>query len=508
MHHDSDVSSISTAHAANAAPTRRAVDHHVPDSLLGGTVGAAQRARRDPLFVSITERADAEGGAAALAAATLQVKPGDTLPIAGRSYTVEPLRRADGSFPIKNRHDDLRGNLNAFELLRRTGALPADVALDDLYLRGTSNGDCVLELRHDGPAPDTAAPLQQPGQRHIFVRFDAGLQNPHLGDADFDEIVVRSSPCMFGTQSALFMAASGRALSMVERSTAIDEPIEQILTREGPSLYEREILRRLSATLALLARGGKIDRFVAAFPRGAYYGFPIAGAARGYVSPRLMLEWFDRVDERVAMLRARYVTELARVCPALAVEQYSFMDSACDMLRELFQGRLARGAEPFDGEALLARVIETMEARDPFAKLVFASGVRKPATFRELADLTYAATNLAEMADESPKKRLVIGLYDPTENIMWNETRKLRYRSLLEPRGLYRPVGPTRSQLDSLSYVGVMPLEQVVIDVSSDYAARHFSGTGRLVALPDSLLPKPDSHLVSGVFGIPADALE
>jgi hypothetical protein len=473
-----------------------------------GTATAPQRASRDPLFVSITENASAESGPGALQVATIQVKPGDTLPIAGRSYTVETVRRPDGTFPIKDRHDDLRGNLSAFELLRRTGALPGDVELDDLYLRSPGNGDCLLELRHDGPQLDKADPLQQPKQRHSFVRFDAGMQNPHLNDADFDEIVVRGSSCMFGTKSAKFMTVSGRALSMVERSTVVDEPIERILTRNGPSLYEREILRRLIGILALLVRGGKVNRFVAAFPRGAYYGFPIAGAARGYISPRLMLEWFDRVDERVRMLRERYATDLSRAAPAFQMEEYSFMDSACDMLREFFEGRLARGSEPFDGDALLADVIETMQQKDPFARYVFASGVRRPTTFRELADLTYAATNLVEMADAAPRKKLVIGLYDPTENIMWSETRKLRYRGLLEPRGLYRPVGPTRSKLDSLSYVGIMPLEQVIIDVNSDYAERHFSGTGRLVALQDSMLLKLDSHLVSGAFGVPTDSLE
>jgi len=68
-------------------------------------------------------------------------------------------------------------------------------------------------------------------------------------------------------------------------------------------------------------------------------------------------------------------------------------------------------------------------------------------------------------------------------------------------------VGPSRSKLDSLSYVGIMPLEQVVIDVNSDYAERHLSGTGRLVALQDSMLLKLDSHLVSGSFGLPAEPL-
>lgn len=463
---------------------------------------STETTRRDPLFVSITENPDAGAGPGALRVATIQVAPGDSLPIAGRTYTVEPIRRADGAFAIRDRHDDLRGNLNAFGLLRRVGALPEDCQIDDLCLRSPKNGDCLIELRHDGPPLDEADPLSQPVQRHIFARLDAAMQNPHLDEADFDEIVVRGSSCMFGTKSAKFVTASGRALSMVERSTVVDEPIEKILTRNGPSLYEREILRRLIGILALLVRGGKITRFVAALPRGAYYGFPIAGAALGYISPQLMLQWFDRVDERVAMLRERYAADLARVAPAFPLETYSFMDSACDLLREFFQGRLDRGTEPFDGDALLSDVIETMQRNDPFARYVFGAGIRRPTTFRELADLTYAATNLVEMADPSPRRKLVIGLYDPTENIMWNETRKLRYRSLLEPRGLYSSKGPSRSKLDSLSYVGIMPLEQVIIDVESDYAERHFSGAGRLVALQDSMLIKLDTHLVSGIFGL------
>jgi hypothetical protein len=107
--------------------------------------------------------------------------------------------------------------------------------------------------------------------------------------------------------------------------------------------------------------------------------------------------------------------------------------------------------------------------------------VRRPTTFRELADLTYAATNLVDMADASPP------------------------RTLREPRGLHRSAGPSRSKLDTLSYVGLMPLEQVVIDVNSDHAERHFSGTGRLVALQDSMRLKLDSHLVSRSFGIPTE---
>jgi hypothetical protein len=156
-----------------------------------------QSASRDPRFVSITEHARAEAGPGALQVAKIDVKPGATLHVAGRPYTIGPIRRADGAFAIRDRHDDLRGNVSAFELLRRTGALPADCEIDDLCLRNPRNGDCMIELCHDGPPLGDVDPLVQPVKRHVFVRFDAAMQNPHLDGATFDEIIVRGSSCMF-----------------------------------------------------------------------------------------------------------------------------------------------------------------------------------------------------------------------------------------------------------------------------------------------------------------------
>jgi len=99
----------------------------------------------------------------------------------------------------------------------------------------------------------------------------------------------------------------------------------------------------------------------------------------------------------------------------------------------------------------------------------------------------------------------VLGIYDPTENIMWNAARKVRYRGLLEPRGLYGANGPTKSKLDSLSYVGVMPSEQVIFDVSDEYTTQKLGGAARLVAVQDSMIGTVDMHLISGIFGVPDD---
>ena len=214
----------------------------------------------------------------------------------------------------------------------------------------------------------------------------------------------------------------------------------------------------------------------------------------------MVLAWFDGVDERVAMLRERFVSELGRVAPSLTVEQYSFMDCACDTLRSFFRGRLGRSAEPFDVQALLAEVIEALQVADPLARQIFSSGAPKPTTFRELADMTYAITNLADMAEPTSRRTLVIGVYDPTENIMWNAARKLRYRRLLEPRGLYAAEGPGRSKLDSLSYVGIMPIQQVIFDVSSEYVERHMGGVSRLYSMRDSVIGTMDKHILSGIF--------
>jgi hypothetical protein len=460
------------------------------------------KATPDPLFVKITE--DTTEGAAPgdLEVATIDIKPGDTLAIAGRPYSVERVRGEGGAFAIRGRTDDLRGNVAAYELLHRTGVLPSDCLIDDLCLRNPKNGDCLVELCHDGPAVYAYDPLVQPGKRHLFVRFDGCMQNPHLDGGAFDHVVVRGSSCMFGTKSAKVVTRTGRVLSLIERSTVLDEPIERLITHPDPSLYEREILRRLVGVIALLLRGGKVGRLVAVIPRGAYYAHPIVGASLGFVSPELMLAWFDKVDERAAMLEKRYVTDLGPVAPSLTVEQYSFMDSACGAMRAFFRARAGRGAEPFDAQALLAQVLDVMQENDPFARYVFSSGVEKPATFRDLADLTYAVTNLVEMADPPEGRTLVVGVYDPTENIMWNAARKVRYRGLLEPRGLYNAGGPAKSKLDALSYVGVMPIEQVVFNVSDDYAEQNLGGAGRLLAVEDSRIDSIDRGLITGAFGV------
>jgi hypothetical protein len=306
---------------------------------------------------------------------------------------------------------------------------------------------------------------------------------------------------MFGTKSAKVVTKSGRVLSLIERSTVLDEPIERLIIRPDMSLYEREILRRFISVVTLLLRGGKVGRFVVVVPRGAYYAHPLAGAALGLVSPELMLEWFDKVDARAAMLHERYITDIKSVAPSLVVERYSFMDSACEAMRAFFRARLGRTAEPFDPQELLAEVLSAMKERDPFARYIFSSGVEEPATFRELADLTYAVTNLVEMAEPPPGRTLIVGVYDPTENIMWNAARKLRYRGLLEPRGLYNAGGPAKSKLDALSYVGVMPIEQVVFDVSDEYVEQNLGGAGRLIAVQDTRVDTFDKHLITGVFG-------
>jgi hypothetical protein len=463
------------------------------------------KATPDPLFVKITE--DTTEGAAPgdLDITTLEIELGDTLNIAGRTYSVEPVRGEGGAFAIRGRTDDLRGNLAAYDLLHWAGVLPADCEIDDLCLRNPQNGDCLLELCHDGPRACSYDPLLQPGKRHIFVRLDGCMQNPHLDDGAFDNVVVRGSGCMFGTKSAHVVTKTGRVLSLIERSTVLDEPVERLVTRPNMSLYEREILRRLIGVITLLLRGGKVGRLVVALPRGAYYGLPVVGASLGLVSPELMLEWFDKVDERVAMLHQRYVRDIGRAARSFAVERYSFMDSACEVLRAFFRARLGRGAEPFDVQALLAEVLSAMQENDPFARYVFSSGAPRPATFQELADLTYAVTNLVEMAEPPKGRTLVVGVYDPTENIMWNAARKVRYRGLLEPRGLYNASGPQRSKLDALSYVGVMPIEQVVFDVSDEYAEQNLGGAGRLLAVQDTKIDTIDKHLITGVFGLSDD---
>ena len=440
----------------------------------------------DPIFVKISENLETDDILDDLKVTAVDVKVGEVLNIGGRNYTVHKLRDEKGKIILKK--SDLNKNIKAYNELLRTGVI-ANFQIDDLCLVNNHNGDVLVEVT---VPPNTYQKtsynhLLHSNQRNFFVRLDSAMLNTQLVNkkAEFDEIKVKLSPCMFASDSAIAFTENGKKVSITERGRVFESKITSIETSKSFTLYEREVISRLIGATNLLALNGKVDKVVTVLPRGAYYTFLFQAAEDGYASPEMVLDWFDRVDARVKFLSLLIKKGIHQYYPQMEIEQYSFMDSACDVMRAYFRLK-ARMKAKVNQKELFGLVLNTMIAKDSFARQAFNSGIEKPQTFPDLADLTFAITNLLDMeikANETPENKLLIGVYDISETMMWTVARKLRNRGLLEFRGQFNPDMPQKTTYDNLSYIGIMPIEHVIFDISPEFAEQYMGGFTRLYSV-------------------------
>lgn len=410
-------------------------------------------------------------------------------------YRATSIRDENGEFKIKNAKDDLKVNLKAYDELIRAGI--AHFPIDDLCLKNTRNGNVLVEIA----IPEEFYlqnklfnPLFQATQRNFFVRLDSSMLNARIRDNNetFDRVEIKTTPCMFAADSAIGITESGKRLALTERSTAIDENIVEIEIKSGFTFYEREIISRLVGTVNLLDSNGKIDKVTTVLPWGAYYSFLFQGAADGFVPPSLMLQWFNKVDERVKSIERLMHMGIKRYRDNhIEIEQYSFMDSAIGAMRQYFQDRVDH-PKPVDLEELFNLVLDTIIEKDSFAKQLFESGVKKPQNFRKLADFTYAVCNLTDMelkdGVQPDKNTLIIGVFDISETLTWNATKKIRNGGLLKFRGQFDPKKSKNTTYDHLSFINVMPIEHIVFDVSDEFAEQYLGGYPRLYSVQDDSL--------------------
>jgi hypothetical protein len=440
----------------------------------------------NPIFVKIAENLATDDILDDLTVEEVDIRVGDTINIGGRSYTVHPIKDDKGNLSLKN--SDLKKNIKAFEELTRLGVIQ-DYRIDDLCLVNNYNGDVLIEVTvpKNPYEKEHYNHLLHSNQRSFFVRFDDSMLNPKLRDKkiEFEDVEIKLTPCMFASDSALAITESGKKISITERNKQVEERIVDLITNTRFTLYEREIVSRLVGAVNLLAYNKKINKVTTALPRGAYYSFLLQAYFDGFVTPEMVLDWFDRVDKRVKHLRLLIKKGIHQNHPALKIEQYSFMDSACGVMRAYFKN-LRQHPEKGSYQELLDSVIDTILEKDSFAKQIFDLGIDRPTTFTDLANFTYSVGNLTDMElrpDQTPKHKLILGVYDVSETLMWTVAKKIRNRSILEPRGLFNPNVPQNTAYDHLSFVSIMPTEHVIFDLSPEFVERYMGGFSRLYSV-------------------------
>jgi hypothetical protein len=441
----------------------------------------------DPIFVKISENLDTPDVLHDLKVTPFEIKVGDVFNIGGRAYAVHKIYKEGGGYAIKN--SDLKKNIKAYEELKRTSVI-GDYRIDDLCLVNTVNGDVLIEVSvpKNIYQKDSKDLILYPSHRTFFVRLDGSMINNVLSDKNipFDETEIKLTPCMFASDSALAFTQSGKSISITERNVAVEEKITHLYTSSTFTLYEREIVSRLVGAVNLLGFNKKIDKITTALPRGAYYSFLFQASADGLVTPETVLDWFDKVDTRVKHLQLLIKKGIHQFHPEIPIAQYSFMDSACEMMRSFYQQRV-EDRKTVDIQALFNLVIDTLKEKDSFAKQLFEMpSFKKPETFLDLCNFTYAIGNLTDMEqreDKKPMNKQIIGVYDVSETMMWSVTKKIRNMGLLEPRGQFNAKIPQNSSLDNLSFISVMPIEHVIFDISPEFAEKYMGGFTRLYSV-------------------------
>jgi hypothetical protein len=463
----------------------------------------------NPIFIRIAENLETTHILDDLTAHPIDIQLGQELNIGGNTYTVSPLKNEQGEFAVKDSKDDLRSNLRAYEELERAGISSA-FPLDDLCLRNKRNGNTLIEVHVPESFYKASVfnPLFEIKPNHFFVRLDSSMLNTRLREenAAFEEVEVKMTPCMFAADSAVAVAKSGKHLPITERSTVIDEPIDHIYTPQRFTFYEREIVSRLVGVVNILTHSGKLNKVTTVLPHGAYYSFLFGGAAAGFVSPELILDWFDSVDRRVKHLRLLIKKGIHQYAPPIQIAQYSPMDAACGVMRAYFEERVRQPQKPVILAELFDLVLNTIIDRDSFVSQALEQGIQCPTDFRSLADFTYAMCNLQDMEliEGKPQKpKLVLGVFDVSEMIAWNATKKLRNGGLLTYRGQFDAQKAKNTTYDHLSYLNIMPIEHITFDVSPEFVEKYMGGSMRLYSLRHkSLPPDMDSQIIQPSLGL------
>lgn len=460
--------------------------------------------KTSPLMLKIVEDWETTDILGSLKVIPLELKIGDEWQIGYRRYRVDTLRDEQGNLLRGSKYNlrDLRDNLRAFIELKRIGVIPESFVLNELCLRNPDNGNALVELLVPELTDCSSnSDLMTPNsKRSFFVRFDSSAINPNLKKSPIEFTRVVFTTCMFGTDFANVITESGRKVPITERhsrQSVVDGRAVKLLIHSQLSLYEREAIKRLTSIVKLLTYNGKVDAITTAFPRGAYYSFLLDDLEDGWVSPSMVLQWFDEVDQRVQILQDIVHQDLQSACPHIPINQYSFMDVTCDTMRGYVERIHQNPQQAFDREELLQLCLDAIIEHDPLGGLLEQAGLLNFQTFQEMADFTYAVSNLIDMAEKQQgwvSTKQIIGVYDVTENILWNVMRKLRKNGLLKFKGLYDEVKPERSPLDNLSYVAVMPIEHIAFDLSPEFVDNYMGGYQKLYALRKGALPDKEEE--------------
>ncbi|WP_159043262.1 hypothetical protein [Streptomyces sp. NBRC 110028] len=241
----------------------------------------------------------------------------------------------------------------------------------------------------------SAQPNIQPFVEANFPRRDhhlhlKGTANLPQGMTEVDQVNLVTGLCLFSAAAAVVELDHGRQqIVRLDGANHCNQKVRDIVVNDELSLYEHEAITRLTGAVSDLASAMHDSVPVSItidIPRVQYYFYPLDWMRRGLITPRLVLKWFDHVDERheriADLSRARILVDGAISSPT--VRHSSGLGELAGFLRSA----VASGRVP----ELTELVSLIASGNDPLWTLVL--GVTHPRDLLELAGLSYLVEEL------------------------------------------------------------------------------------------------------------------
>ncbi len=298
----------------------------------------------------------------------------------------------------------------------------------------------LYEFNASSPSASVSvfSPIEINGHSHnIFIK---GIDDLPATISEYDTVKLIMGSCLFSGR-ALQMAGTAGTIDILSSERQISESVQRIIVDNKLTLYELETANRLTqlvADILTLIPENIQTTIIIDVPRIQYYSYVLDAFGQQLISPELVLQWFQLVDERnkkVTRLIMRCLTEYLskRKMPRSPEIQLS---SSMDSLEVIIKNSVIVG-----NHITIAHLCEILSKHDSLWKRVI--DLSNPETYSELINLSYVVEQLRPSKLKAiEEKRLTIDIDNYGERRIYQKTQDLAKKiKQIDPNFTYTSLG-------------------------------------------------------------------
>lgn len=233
---------------------------------------------------------------------------------------------------------------------------------------------------------------------------------------NYTAVNIVSGPCLFSSRALQASTDTSEPLTVLDPNLPLKRSIRSLTAVPELSLYEQESLRRLASLINGLFEvipAGLPVTITSDVPRVQYYLYLLEAYNQKLITSQLLLEWFDLVDQRHALVCRRLNKLLPKELSPVV--------------------RPAVGFEVLDGyiknqiiarqEVQLPDLIKLLADSHDIWRLMLENA--NPNSYRELISLSYVKEEIQSGLNSDGKNVLGVAIENPTERMTHKQSRRL-----------------------------------------------------------------------------------